>query len=105
LIENQVKNKKIQVVATTHSPQLLGRLSKESLEDASLVYRLPDQPDARIIPVLEMPHAKRLIKKQKLAHLFASGWFETTAHFMQPDLDDSNALANSGPDKTASPFA
>jgi predicted ATPase len=105
LIENQVKNKKIQVVATTHSPQLLGRLSKESLEDASLVYRLPDQPDARIIPVLEMPHAKRLIKKQKLAHLFASGWFETTAHFMQPDLDDSNALANSGPDRTASPFA
>ena len=30
LIENQVKNKGIQVVATTHSPQLLGHLSEAS---------------------------------------------------------------------------
>ena len=36
------ENKNIQVVATTHSPQLLGRLSKESLEHASLIYRLPE---------------------------------------------------------------
>ena len=45
LIENQVTTKNIQVVATTHSPQLLGCLSKESLEHASLVYRLPDEPE------------------------------------------------------------
>jgi len=37
LIENQVKNKNIQVVATTHSPQLLGQLSKEYLEHAQLI--------------------------------------------------------------------
>jgi predicted ATPase len=98
LIENQVKDKNVQVVATTHSPQLLGRLSKESLEHASLVYRLPEAPDARIIRVLDMPHARRLIKKERLAHLFASGWFETTAHFMQPEPDEDDALtaANSG---------
>ncbi len=57
LIENQVKNKGIQVVATTHSPQLLGHLSEESLKSAHLVYRLPDEPDARIIRVLDMPNA------------------------------------------------
>jgi predicted ATPase len=100
LIENQVKNKNIQVVATTHSPQLLGRLSKEALEYASLVYRLPEGPDARIIRVLDVPHAKRLIKKQKLAHLFASGWFETTAHFMQPDPDEDDVLVSSKPGLT-----
>jgi len=87
LIENQVKNKNIQVVATTHSPELLGRLSKQSLEHASLVYRLPDEPDARIIRVLDLPHAKGLIKKQRVGHLFSSGWFERTALFMQPDED------------------
>ena len=88
LIENQVKNKNIQVVATTHSPQLLGRLSESSLEHASLIYRLEDQPDARIIRVLDMPDARRLIKKSGAAHLAATGWFESTAYYMQPDPDD-----------------
>ncbi len=105
LIENQVKNKNTQVVATTHSPQLLSRLSNGALEHASLVYRVPEEPDARIIPVLEMPHAKRLIKKQKLSHLLASGWFETSAQFMQPDPDDGDVLENSKPNKSASPSA
>ena len=76
LIENQVKTKNIQVVATTHSPQLLGRLSKDSLEHASLVYRVPEAPDARIIRVIDMPDAKRLIGKYKVPELFAEGWFE-----------------------------
>jgi predicted ATPase len=88
LVENQVKNKGIQVVATTHSPQLLGRLSDASLEHASLIYRLEDQPDARIIRVLDMPHARRIIKKSGAAHLAAEGWFESTAYYMQPDPDD-----------------
>jgi predicted ATPase len=101
LIENQVKTKNIQVVATTHSPQLLGCLSKESLEHASLVYRLPDAPDARIIRVLEMPDAKRLIRKYKAPDLFAEGWFEDTAHFMQPDPDkDTISISPKPPRKS-----
>ena len=48
LIESQTKRRGIQVIATSHSPQLLQFLSEESIEHASLVYRLPDHPDARI---------------------------------------------------------
>src|SRR5262249_43596716 len=88
LVENQVKNKKIQVVATTHSPELLSHLSKESLEHAALIYRLPDEPDANIIRVLDIPDAERLIRERRVADLFASGWFERTAWFMQPDEED-----------------
>ena len=88
LVQNQVKHKGIQVVATTHSPQLLGRLSEESLKRAHLVYRLPDEPDARIIRVLDMPHADDVITMNRVAHLHATGWFESTAYFMQPDADD-----------------
>ena len=84
LIEHQVKEKGIQVVATTHSPELLSRLSKPSLEHASLVYRLPDGPEARIVRVLELPEARRLLKNQKAAALFSAGWFETTARFNEP---------------------
>lgn len=91
LIENQVKDKGIQVVATTHSPQLLGHLSRESLENASLIYRLEDQPDARIVRILEMPDAPRVIEKYGAADLAATGWFNDTAHYMQPDPDDQPA--------------
>jgi hypothetical protein len=52
-----------------------------------LIYRLPDEPDARIIRVLDIPDAARLIHERRAADLFASGWFETTAWFMQPDED------------------
>jgi predicted ATPase len=93
LIENQVKDRKIQVVATTHSPQLLGCLSNESLEHASFIYRLPDTPDAQIIRVLEMPNAERLVRKYKAADLLAEGWFESTALYMQPDPDDEKLTA------------
>ena len=65
LIENQVKEKGIQVVATTHSPELLARLSKSSLEHASLVYRSPDGPDARIIRVLDLPEARAPAQESK----------------------------------------
>jgi hypothetical protein len=80
-----VKDKNIQVVATTHSPELLSRLSKESLQHAHLIYRLEDEPDARIIRVLDIPDAERLIHEHRAAELFASGWFERTAWFMQPE--------------------
>ena len=89
LVENQVKNKKIQVVATTHSPELLSRLSKESLEHAHLIYRLQDEPDARIIRVLDIPDAARLIRERRAGELFASGWFERTTWFMQPNEEDT----------------
>jgi hypothetical protein len=101
LFENQVKKQNIQVVATTNSPQLLGWLGQESLEHASLVYRLEDEPDARIIRMLDLPHARRLIKKQRLADLFATGWFESTAYYMQPDPDDELFLPKPAPRREA----
>ncbi len=76
LIENQAGRRGIQIVATSHSPQLLQCLSDEALEHTSLVYRLPDRPDARIKPILEIPNARRVIKEQPIWVLHASSWFE-----------------------------
>ena len=83
LIENQTRRRGIQVVATTHSPQLLQFLSENSLEDAALVYRLPDQPDARIKRVLEIPNARRVIREQPVSLLHASSWFEDVLYFAE----------------------
>ena len=80
LIEHQTKRRGIQIVATSHSPQLLQLLSDESLETTSLVYRLPDHPDARIKPILEIPNARRVIKEQPVWVLHASSWFEDVVY-------------------------
>lgn len=81
LIEHKVSGKSIQMVATTYSSQLLRLLSLESLEYASLTYRLENQPDARIIRILDIPDANRVIKEQNLGHLHESAWLEMSWNF------------------------
>ena len=77
LIEHQTKRRGIQIVATSHSPQLLQVLSpRNRLKHSSLVYRLPDHPDAKIKPILEIPNARRVIEEQPVSVLHASSWFE-----------------------------
>ncbi len=83
LIERQVSARNIQIVATTHSPQLLRLLSPKSLEYASLTYRLPNRPDAKIKKILDIPEAKRVIQEQDLATLHESGWLEDMVYFLE----------------------
>lgn len=83
LIEQKVEEGNIQVVATSHSPQLLGFLSETARKSAALVYRLPDQPDARIRPILQIPEAERILKEQDLARLHSSGWLEDAVAFLE----------------------
>jgi predicted ATPase len=85
LIESQTKRRGIQVVATSHSPQLLQFLSQESLEHASLVYRLPDHPDAEIKLIVDIPNARRVIKEQPVSILHASSWFEDVLDLVEDD--------------------
>jgi predicted ATPase len=85
LIERQVTARNIQIVATTHSPQLLGLLSEESLKYASLIYRLEGSTDARIKRILDIPDAKRVIEEQDLVRLHASGWLEDAMEFLDSE--------------------
>jgi predicted ATPase len=85
LIERQVSAKNIQIVATTHSPQLLRLLSPQSLKYASLIYRLPDRADAKIKRILDIPEAQRVIQEQDLATLHESGWLEDMVYFLEDE--------------------
>jgi AAA domain, putative AbiEii toxin, Type IV TA system len=76
LIERQAERRGIRIVATSHSPQLPQFLSEESLVNTSLIYRLPNHPDALIKPILKIPNARRVIKEQPIGVLHASSWFE-----------------------------
>jgi predicted ATPase len=73
---------KLQVIATSHSPQLLRFLSPGSLEKASLIYRLPGHADAKIKRILDISEAKQLIEQQDIGHLYESGWLEDAVAFL-----------------------
>ena len=83
LIEKKVAEGAIQMVATTHSPQLLALVSPESRESASLVYRLEESPDARIVRILDLPTSRQVLEKEDAARLFSTGWLEDTVAFAE----------------------
>jgi Predicted ATPase len=86
LIETRVKQTNLQIIATTHSSQLLRLLSYETLQNTSLTYRLENQPDARIKRIFDIsPETETLIKEQSLARLHESGWLENIMEFSQEE--------------------
>ncbi|NER33129.1 MAG: AAA family ATPase [Oscillatoria sp. SIO1A7] len=85
LIEKCINKGDRQVVATTHSPQLLRLLSPESLESASLIYRLEERSESRIIRILDIPTAKTVFEENDLAELYESAWFENVMEFMSDE--------------------
>ena len=76
LIERQTAKGKIQVVATTHSPDVLNLINDTTFENAVVVYRDEDSADAVIRRVAELPNARELRKSQGLGRLHAGGWME-----------------------------
>jgi predicted ATPase len=85
LIEHTVFNKNIQIVTTTHSPQLLRLLRPKSLESASFTYRLPDRVDAGIQRILDIPEARQVLEQQDIARLHDSGWLEDMMYFLEDE--------------------
>ena len=83
LIEQQTAGGDIQVITTTHSPQLLSMLSDEAFKCASVVCRNEDSTDAVIRLIHELPNAEKLRKSQGLDRLHASGWFEDAIDFTE----------------------
>ena len=76
LIEKQTAKNGIQVITTTHSPDVLNLISDQTFENTSVVSRLEDSADAIIRPVESLPNAGKLRKAQGLGRLHTSGWME-----------------------------
>ena len=76
LIESWTDERSIQVVTTTHSPELLAMVGDTTFQNTSVVCRRPDTGDAVVRPVGELPNAKKLRASQGLGALHASGWME-----------------------------
>ena len=76
LIEKQTTQSNTQVIATTHSPDLLNYISNETFENTSVVSRLEDTDDSVIRPLDSLPNVKKLRETQGLGRLHSGGWME-----------------------------
>ena len=83
LIERQTAKQGIQVITTTHAPDLLTFVNDSTFENMSVVCRLEDSSDAIIRRVAELPNARELRKSQGLGRLLTEGWMETALAFTE----------------------
>ena len=91
LIEQQTAKGELQMVTTTHSPELLSMISDRTFQNTSVVCRRPDTDDAVIRPIAELPNADELRKSQGLGRLHTGGWLETAVWFSDGDTSDPGA--------------
>ena len=83
LIERCTATNGVQVVATTHSPDLLSMIGDETFRNTSVVCRRPDTDTAVVRPVDGLPDADELRRSQGLGRLHASGWMEDAIFFTE----------------------
>ena len=86
LIERQTAKGEVQVVTTTHSPELLSMVNDDTFGNMSVVCRLEDTEDAIVRPVSNLPNAGELRNSQGLGRLLAGGWMETALAFTEGDV-------------------
>ena len=72
LIEGRVQAGASQVIATTHSPQLLAFLAPATVADAILAYRKEGDPQQSLVRLNELPGAGELFDQQNVSRLFAA---------------------------------
>ena len=93
LIERCTAENGVQVVATTHSPDLLSMVGDETFKNTSVVCRRPDTDTAVVRPVASLPNAAELRQSQGLGRLHASGWMENAISFTESAEDERERRA------------
>lgn len=83
LIEGLTAKGAVQVITTTHSPELLTLVNDRTFGSTSVVYRDESADDGIIRPIAWLPKADELRKSQGLGRLHTSGWMEDALAFTE----------------------
>jgi predicted ATPase len=86
LISQSVTNTSSQIVATSHSPQLLVHAYRTANARPCLVYRAGGGA-ARVVDVKNSPALRAVLSEDDPAALMAAGWFEDVAAFLDEEED------------------
>jgi len=76
LLETVTVERKIQVIASTHSPLVLLALSKEARDNAVVFVRVEDRTGTIARRLGDIEHFAEVSAKRDVDRLFASGWLE-----------------------------
>ena len=76
LLTSYTKNRNVQVIATTHSPYLLGQLQPEVLKDSLLLARHPEENHCVATRIGDLAHLDDILQKRSFEHLFTTRWLE-----------------------------
>lgn len=87
LIEQSVKANASQILATSHSPQLLVHAYRTADASPSLVYR-HEHAGSNVVNVRTSPTMGPLLEQSDPASLMAAGWFEDVASFLDADAEE-----------------
>ena len=66
----------MQIIATTHSSQVLLSLSEKAQRDAILFARTDDTPGTITRRLGDLPYFEEVMQKTHIDHLFTTGWLE-----------------------------
>ena len=87
LFERNTCNSNKQVLATTHSGDLLNMVNDRTFEDISVACRLEGSDTAIIRSITDLPNVRKLRTSHGLGRLLSGGWMETTLDFMDDRAD------------------
>jgi AAA15 family ATPase/GTPase len=76
LLEQFAASRRLQIIATTHSSQVLLSLSQQALRDVVLFARTPDSPGTVTRRLGDLAHFDDVTQKTKIDRLFTTGWLE-----------------------------
>lgn len=89
LVQRACQRMRVQVIGTTHNPAMLAFLDEQARSDALLVVRTEDSPGSRLVPIMDLPEARRVLASQDLGRLHQAGWLEDAAVFGEPDREEA----------------
>ena len=76
LIERQTAKNGVQVITTTHSPDMLNFINDTTFKNTSVLSRLEDTEDTIIRSLDSLHNARELRESQGLGRLHSTGWME-----------------------------
>jgi len=76
LLEQFAEFRNLQIIATTHSPQVLLSLSDDAMRDAVLFARHEEAVGTVVSRLGDLPYFEEVIQKTHIDQLFTTGWME-----------------------------
>jgi predicted ATPase len=76
LLERFAEARNLQIIATTHSSQVLLSLSDQALRNSVLFARVEDHPGTLVRRLGDLPHFDEVTQRTQIDELFTTGWME-----------------------------